>query len=75
MNSLLPIAASSDAGTIDFVLMLVHALMLALFIGWGAYFGWVLIRFRRARQPRADARGARGRVAFWTSPTISCFAR
>jgi cytochrome c oxidase subunit 2 len=57
-------AASSHAGQIDFVMTLVHVLMLVLFVGWGLYFAWVLVRYRRARQPRANPAGARGRFAF-----------
>jgi cytochrome c oxidase subunit 2 len=66
MTRFLPAAASAHAGQVDFVLTLVHVLMVVLFLGWGAYFAWVLVRFRRARQPRADFDGARGRVAFFT---------
>jgi cytochrome c oxidase subunit 2 len=64
MSRFLPPAASAHAPDIDLVITLVHVLMLALFAGWGAYFFWVLVRFRRGRQPIADPRGARGRVAF-----------
>jgi cytochrome c oxidase subunit 2 len=64
MSSLLPIPASTDAGQIDQLMGLVHWLMLALFVGWGAYFVWVLIRFRQSRQPRPNPEGARGRVSF-----------
>jgi len=64
MTRFLPPAASSHAGEIDFVLTLVHILMLVLFAGWATYFAWVLIRFRRGRQPRADAAGATGHFAF-----------
>jgi cytochrome c oxidase subunit 2 len=66
MSGLLPEAASAHAADIDFVVTLVHLLMAALFIGWTAYFAWVLVRFRRKRQPRADHAGATGRVALWT---------
>jgi cytochrome c oxidase subunit 2 len=66
MIPFLPPAGSSHAGQIDFVLTLVHVLMLVLFVGWGGYFVWVLVRFRRGRQPRADRAGARGRFALWT---------
>jgi cytochrome c oxidase subunit 2 len=57
---------SAHRPDIDLILWLVHALMLALFAGWGTYFVWVLIRFRARRQPVADAAGARGRFAFTT---------
>jgi len=63
LSSLIPPAASAHAGDVDFVLALVHGLMLALFVGWAAYFGWVLVRFRRGRQPRASYAGATGRFA------------
>jgi cytochrome c oxidase subunit 2 len=62
MRSLLPPAASVHAPEIDFVLTIVHALMLVLFAGWSVYFVWALFRFRQSRQPRADPRGAKGRI-------------
>ena len=62
----LPQAASSNAGAMDFVLLLVHLLMLVLFVGWAAYFGWVLVRFRAGRQKEPNARGPRGGLATWT---------
>ena len=49
--------------TIDLLLKLVHGLMLVLFTGWAIYFVYVLVRFRRGRQPQANYAGARGRVA------------
>jgi cytochrome c oxidase subunit 2 len=70
MSSLLPIQASADASQIDGVITLVHALMLVLFVGWTAYFAWVLVRFRQRRQPRANPEGARGRFAFWTEVAV-----
>lgn len=63
MSRFLPPAASAHAGQIDQILTLVHVLMLVLFAGWSLYFFWVLLRFRRGRQPRADHHGARGRFA------------
>jgi cytochrome c oxidase subunit 2 len=65
MTHLLPVPASAHAVQIDFVLTLVHILMLVLFAGWGAYFLYVLFRFRRGRQPKASFTGARGRIALF----------
>jgi len=59
----MPIAASAHAADIDFVLLLVHGLMLVLFVGWGAYFVWALVRFRSGRQRTANPAGAAGRFA------------
>lgn len=57
----LPVAASEHAGEVDRIMVLMHWLMLGLFVGWGLYFGYVLVRFRRTRNPVASYRGARGR--------------
>jgi cytochrome c oxidase subunit 2 len=61
-----PPPASSHAAGIDGVMTLVHLLMLVLFVGWSTYFVFALIRFRRARNPRANPDGARGKYALAT---------
>jgi cytochrome c oxidase subunit 2 len=73
MNRWLPKAASAHAGAVDVELTIVHVLMLALFIGWMAYFAWVLFRYRRRRQPVPEGltggseppRSRYGRIAMW----------
>ena len=59
----MPVAASSHAGEVDRIMMLVHWLMTVLFVGWGLFFGYVLFRFRSGRNPKASYAGARGRFA------------
>jgi len=59
----LPVAASTHAGQIDQMIVLVHWLMLALFVGWGSFFLFVLVRFRRGANPKADYTGAKGKIA------------
>jgi cytochrome c oxidase subunit 2 len=59
----LPIAASEHAGEIDHMLSLVHWLMLLMFIGWGLFFIYVLFRFRKGANPRADYVGAKGKLS------------
>src|SRR5438128_1310006 len=39
----LPLEASSHAAELDHMLVLVHWLMLVLFVGWGAFFLFVLV--------------------------------
>ena len=53
----LPVQASAHADDIDQMIILIHYLMFILFIGWGIYFVWVLIRFRAAAHPKADYTG------------------
>ena len=47
----LPIQASTHAGEIDHLISLLHWLMLVLFVGWGAFFLFVLVRFRKGANP------------------------
>jgi len=56
----LPDAAAAHAGDIDYMMALVHWLMLFLFVGWGAYFLYVLFRFRASKNPVASYEGAKG---------------
>jgi cytochrome c oxidase subunit 2 len=70
MTRWLPAAASLEAGSIDLVLILVHGMMLALFTGWTLYLGYVLIRFRRSRQPVASHAGAQGRFVTATEVLV-----
>ena len=70
MNWLLPIQGSAHAAEIDTIMLLVHALMLALAVGWGAVFAYTLVRFRRSRHPRADYRGANSRYSTYTEAGI-----
>ncbi len=59
----LPPQASTHAGEIDQMISLVHWLMLVLFIGWGAFFVYVLARFRRGANPKANYAGAHGKFS------------
>ena len=70
MSWLLPPAASAHSGQIDTIMLLVHVLMFALAFGWGAVFVYSLIRFRRARNPKADYHGARSRYSTCTEAGI-----
>jgi cytochrome c oxidase subunit 2 len=67
----LPVEASAQAPQLDRITVLVHGLMAVMFVGWLAYFVYVLIRFRRRRQPVADYLGARGRWSKWTEAAVA----
>lgn len=65
MNTLLfanlvpmPPLASQHGQDVDRLINYLHWLMLVLFIGWGAYFLYVLIRFRQTKTPKANHLGA-----------------
>ena len=55
MHDWLPQLASQHGAALDHTNALVHWLMLALFVGWGSFFVFVLWRFRAKRNPTADA--------------------
>ena len=55
----LPVSAAEHAPQLDFMNEVVHWMMLVLFIGWGAFFLYTLVRFRRRRNPKADYHGVR----------------
>jgi len=59
----LPQAASSHAGDIDTMIVLIHWLMAVLFVGWGAFFIYVLFKFRRGANPKASYAGAKGKLS------------
>ena len=54
----MPVAASAHAAEIDQMMVMVHWLMFVLFIGWGAFFVYVLFRFRKSANPRAISQRA-----------------
>ena len=66
----LPVAGSAQAQDVDTVMVLVHWLMLVLFVGWGAFFTFVLIRFRRKANPVASYHGVRGRWSTWIEGAV-----
>jgi cytochrome c oxidase subunit 2 len=59
----LPVAASTHAGEIDEMIVLVHWLMAVLFVGWGLFFVYVLFRFRKSANPKASYAGAKGKIS------------
>ncbi len=59
----MPPNASSHGYQIDHILEFCHWFMGALFLGWSAFFIFVLIRFRKRRHPAADHRGVRSGIS------------
>jgi len=50
----LPPLESQNGQNVDDLIIYVHWLMIALFIGWIIYFFYAVNRFRRSRNPKAD---------------------
>jgi len=67
----LPLLASEHGGEVDRLILLLHILMIVLFIGWGAFFAYCLIRFRRKNSPRADRTGITSRTSSYVEIAVA----
>ncbi len=59
----LPADVSTHGPGLDFMTSLVHWLMFVLFIGWGGFFIYTLIRFRRSKNPEASYDGVKSHAS------------
>jgi cytochrome c oxidase subunit 2 len=59
----IPVLASEHGIEVDKLIIYVHWLMIVLFIGWIAYFAYVLFRFHKSRSPKADYIGVRNHAS------------
>ena len=53
----MPALAAAHGGQIDNLIGWIHIFMLILFVGWGGFILYVLVRFRQSRNPVADYTG------------------
>jgi cytochrome c oxidase subunit 2 len=59
----LPPNASEHGYQIDHIIEFCHWFMAALFVGWSAFFIYVLLRFRRSKHPVADHEGVKSGIS------------
>ena len=59
----MPELASKNGESVDALIVYVHWLMIALFIGWIIYFGYAVRRFRATRHPKADYHGVKNHTS------------
>ncbi len=67
----LPFDASANGVEIDNMMGLVHWLMLVLLVGWGAFFIYCLVRFRKSRNPKANYVGVRSHLSNYSEVGIA----
>ena len=67
----LPVLASEQGKDVDWLIIYVHLLMIVLFIGWLAYFAYVLVRFHRSRNPKADYVGVKNHASNWIEGAVA----
>jgi len=66
-----PVEASAHAAQIDRMTILTHWLMAILFIGWGTYFIFALIRFRSGANPKASYEGVKSHLASYVEWAVA----
>jgi cytochrome c oxidase subunit 2 len=66
----LPIQASAHAAEIDQMIVFVHWLMAILFVGWGIFFIYTLVRFRAGANPKADYGGVKSHTPSYLEVAI-----
>ena len=71
MSRFLPELASAHGGQIDHLMDLIHLLMLVLLVGWGVLFAYILIRFRKGRNPKADHDGLKSHASSWVEGGVA----
>ncbi len=73
LQSYMPILASEMGHLGDNLNGLVHWLMLVLFVGWGTFFIYTLIRFRSSRNPKANYHGITSHYSTYAEVGIVVF--
>ncbi len=67
----LPVVASEQGRHVDSLIIYVHWLMIALFVGWSAYFVYALFRFRASRNPKADYLGVKNHASSYLEGAVA----
>ena len=67
----LPIDGSAHGPQIDNMIAVIHWLMLVLFVGWGIYFVYVLVRFRKSKNHKADPIGVKSHFSSYVEIAVA----
>lgn len=69
----LPPEASTYAHEIDGSMAMIHWLMFVLFAGWGAFYVYSLLRFRRSKNPAARYGGLKSKFPYVVVAAVAIF--
>lgn len=67
----LPPLASEHGADVDKLILYVHWLMAALFVGWLAYFFYVIFRFRQSNHPKASYAGVKSHASSYIEIAVA----
>lgn len=69
----LPLSASAHASKLDHSLGIIHWLMLVLFVVWGVFYMYSLIRFRKSKNVKANYVGLKTTIPFYLVGAVAVF--
>ena len=69
----LPLDASVHGTKIDGMIVILHWLMAVLFVVWGLYFVYALVRFRSSKNPKADYVGVKTHASSYLEVAVALF--
>lgn len=67
----MPVLASKNGRPVDDLIIYIHWLMIALFVGWFGYFVYTLWRFNARRNPKADHVGVRSHASSYIEVVVA----
>jgi cytochrome c oxidase subunit 2 len=67
----LPALAAAHRGQIDSLIGWIHVFMLVLFVGWGGFFAYTLVRFRRSRSPVANYAAVESKASTYSEIAVA----
>ena len=67
----LPALASAHGGQIDSMIGWIHVFMLLLFVGWGGFLVYCLVRFRASRNPVANYKGVTSHTSTYSEIAVA----
>jgi len=69
----MPIDASGQGAEVDKLIIYVHILMGLLFVGWIGYFFYVVMRFHKSNNPKADYVGVKSHASTYLEGLVAVF--
>src|SRR5580693_3755039 len=69
----MPIDASGQGAGVDKLIIYVHILMGLLFVGWIGYFFYVVMRFHKSNNPKADYVGVKSHASTYVEGLVAVF--
>src|SRR5262245_9440854 len=67
----MPLDASAHGGRLDSMMLYIHVLMAVLFVGWGIFYVFCLVRFGSKRHPKADYHGVKSHFSSWLEAGVA----